>query len=70
MKCINFHHQDGFSSTWEQAKHRGGKIATMLDIVEARINDEESWKKHFTTLTAGSNDSLTTLLTIFISSGP
>jgi hypothetical protein len=56
--AMAFYHQDGLAPAWLQGiKYAGkdGKIATMPDIVEARLatnSDDYPWEAYFTTLTA------------------
>ncbi|MBI4118283.1 MAG: hypothetical protein HY455_01990 [Parcubacteria group bacterium] len=53
-----FYHQDGLPAAWQQAtKFAGpnGRLATMPDIIAARINSkpgDPAWETYFTTLTA------------------
>jgi len=53
-----FYHNDGLPSAWNQAMKfagKGGRIATMPDIVAARLEtkpDDEPWNTWYTTLTA------------------
>lgn len=53
-----FYHEDGFVPAWKQAARfagDNGRIATLPDVIDARINsgDEEvPWGMYFTTLSA------------------
>ena len=53
-----FYHPDGFIATWNQARKfagAGGRIATMPDIVDARLATKPGdapWETYYTTLTA------------------
>ncbi len=57
-KIIGFYHQKGLVPTWNLAKKfagEGGKIATLPDIIEARLNTKPGdipWTNYFTTNTA------------------
>jgi hypothetical protein len=56
--AMAFYHQDGLPAAWEQAMKfvgNGGRLATMPDIVAARLEtkpEEMPWSTYFTTLTA------------------
>jgi hypothetical protein len=56
--AMAFYHQDGLPAAWQQAMKfagKGGRLATMPDIVAARLETkpgEMPWKTYFTTLTA------------------
>lgn len=56
--AMGFYHQDGFVSAWNQAKkfaQDDGKIATLPDIVEARLAtypNSVAWSNYYTTMTA------------------
>ena len=56
--AMAFYHQDGLPAAWQQAMKfagKGGRLATMPDIVAARLETkpgETSWEMYFTTLTA------------------
>ena len=56
--AMAFYHQDGLPSAWEQATKYagdGGRLATMPDIVAARLATkpgEDSWERYYTTITA------------------
>ncbi len=53
-----FYHQDGLPAAWKQAMKfagKGGRLATMPDIVAARLETKPGtlpWETYFTTLTA------------------
>lgn len=55
---MTFFHQDGLPAAWKQAAKfagKGGRLATMPDIVAARLETkpgETPWETYFTTLTA------------------
>lgn len=57
-KAMAFYHEDGFVPAWKQAQRFSGsqgRIATLPDIIEARLNsrdDEVPWTMYFTTLSA------------------
>jgi len=56
--AMGFYHQDGFVSAWNLAKKfagEDGKIATLPDIVEARLStgpNSVAWSKYYITMTA------------------
>lgn len=56
--AMAFYHQDGLPAAWQQAMKfagKGGRLATMPDIVAARLETkpgEMPWETYFTTLTA------------------
>lgn len=56
--AMEFYHQDGLPAAWQQAMKfagKGGRLATMPDIVAARLETkpgEMPWETYFTTLTA------------------
>lgn len=56
--AMAFYHSDGFVAAWKHAVEfagEGGRIATMPDIVDARINAERNsveWSRYFTTRSA------------------
>ncbi len=56
--AMAFYHQDGLPAAWQQAMKfagKGGRLATMPDIIAARIETkpgEMPWETYFTTLTA------------------
>jgi len=56
--AMAFYHQDGLPSAWKQAMKfagEGGRLATMPDIVAARLETNPGdlpWETYFTTLTA------------------
>lgn len=56
--AMAFHHQDGLLAAWKQATKfagKGGRLATMPDIVAARLETKPGdlpWETYFTTLTA------------------
>lgn len=58
VPAMAFYHEDGFVPTWKQATKfagKGGRIATMLDIVDARIAtgiDDHPWNTYYTTNSA------------------
>lgn len=58
LKAMVFYHQDGLPAAWKQAMKfagKGGRLATMRDIVAARLETKPSdlpWRTYFTTLTA------------------
>jgi len=57
-RAMAFYHQDGLPAAWKQAMKfagKGGRLATMPDIVAARLETKPGdlpWETHFTTLTA------------------
>ncbi len=57
-EAMAFYHQDGLPAAWQQAMKfagKGGRLATMPDIVTARLGTkpgEMPWETYFTTLTA------------------
>ena len=56
--AMAFYHQDGLPAAWKQAMRfagKGGRLATMPDIVAARLETKPGdapWETYFTTLTA------------------
>ncbi len=58
VEAMAFYHQDGLPAAWQQAMKfagEGGRLATMPDIVAARLAakpGETPWETYFTTLTA------------------
>lgn len=56
--AMAFYHKDGLSAAWQQAMKfagKGGRLATMPDIIAARLETkpgEMPWQTYFTTLTA------------------
>lgn len=56
--AMAFYHQDGLPAAWKQAMKfagKGGRLATMPDIVAARLETKPGalpWETYFTTLTA------------------
>ena len=56
--AMAFYHQDGLVAAWKQAMKfvgKGGRLATMPDIIAARIENKPGnlpWETYFTTLTA------------------
>jgi len=56
--AMAFYHEDGFVPAWKQAARfagNNGRIATLPDIIEARINTplgSPAWEKYFTTMSA------------------
>jgi len=58
--AMAFYHSDGLTAAWQQAMMYAGKdgrIATMLDIVQARLKSEPGeqnspWEKYYTTMSA------------------
>lgn len=56
--AMAFYHEDGFVPAWKQASRfagDNGRIATLPDLIEARINSDSetaSWGMYFTTLSA------------------
>ncbi|MEI6835683.1 MAG: hypothetical protein WCK59_02520 [Candidatus Falkowbacteria bacterium] len=56
--AMAFYHRDGLTAAWQQAMmfaEKDGRIATMPDIVAARLQAKHSdsvWDKYYTTLTA------------------
>ena len=56
--AMAFYHRDGLTAAWQQAMmfaEKDGRIATMPDIVAARLQAKPSasvWDKYYTTLTA------------------
>lgn len=56
-KAMEFYHPNGLVPAWNQATQfaQGGKIATLPDIIETRLNTKPGdvpWEKYFTTNTA------------------
>lgn len=57
-RAMAFYHQDGLPSAWKHAKKfagKGGRLATMPDIVAARLASKPGdfpWETYFTTLSA------------------
>ena len=60
VPAMAFYHPDGLVAAWKQARSpafmgKKGRIATLPDIVEARLGsypDGAAWRKYFTTLSA------------------
>jgi hypothetical protein len=56
--AMAFYHDDGLPAAWKQAMKfagQGGRLATMPDIIAARIETQPGdmpWETYFTTLTA------------------
>ena len=56
--AMAFYHQDGLPAAWQQAMKfagKGGRLATMPDIIAARLETKPGkmpWETYFTTLTA------------------
>ena len=56
--AMAFYHQDGLTAAWKQAMRfagKGGRLATMPDIVAARLATKpgnDPWETYYTTLTA------------------